>query len=119
MKYFLGMNLQRDRAKGTISLSQTQYIESVLKRFDMLHCKPISTPMSTPCKLSIEDASRPIKERDKMLNVHYKQILGCIRYLVSCTCPDLCFTTGILSRVMQDPGPKHWQALKRLLRYLK
>ena len=119
MKYFLGMNLQRDRAKGTISLSQTQYIESVLKRFDMLHCKPISTPMSTPCKLSIEDAPRTIKERDEMLNVPYKQILGCIRYLVSCTRPDLCFTAGILSRFMQDPGPKHWQALKRLLRYLK
>ena len=97
MKYFLGMNLQRDRAKGTISLSQTQYIESVLKRFDMLHCKPISTPMSTPCKLSIEDAPRTIKERDEMLNVPYKQILGCIRYLVSCTRPDLCFTTGIVS----------------------
>ena len=69
--------------------------------------------------ISIEDAPRTIKERDEMLNVPYKQILGCIRYLVSCTRPDLCFTAGILSRFMQDPGPKHWQALKRLLRYLK
>ena len=41
MKYFLGMNLQRDRAKEPFSLSQTQYIESVLK-----HYKPISKPMS-------------------------------------------------------------------------
>ena len=42
-----------------------------------------------------------------------------IRYFVSCTRSDLCFTARILSRFMQDPGPKHWQALKRLLRYLK
>ena len=108
MKYFLGMNLQRDHGKGSLSLSQTKYIENVLKRLDMLHCKSISTPMSTPCKLSIEDAPRTIKERDEMLNVPYKQILGCIRYLVSWTRPDLCFTTGILSRFMQDLGPKHW-----------
>ena len=63
----------------------------------MLRCKQISAPMLTPCKLSIEDAPRTVKERDEMLNVPYKQILGCKRYLVSCTRPDLCFTAGILT----------------------
>ena len=33
--------------------------------------------------------------------------------------PDLCFSIGLLSRFMKNPGPKDWQALKRILRYLK
>ena len=49
-------------------------------------------PMSTPCQLSIKDAPRTVNEGEEKRNVPYKQILGCIRYLVSCTCPNLSLT---------------------------
>ena len=42
-----------------------------------------------------------------------------MRYLVSCTRLDICFSAGLLSRFILNPGPKHWQALERVLRYLK
>ena len=85
----------------------------------MLQCKTISTPLTTTCKLSIDNAPHTMKEHLEMKNLPYKQIIGCIRYLVSCTRPDLCFSAGLLSRFMQNPGLKHWQALKRVLSYLK
>ena len=119
MTYFLGIDVNQNRSLGTISLSQSQYITNILKRFDMLHCKPISTPLIVTCKLSIDDAPHTTKEHLEMKNIPYKQIIGCVRYLVTCTRPDLCFSVGLLSRFMQNPGSKHWQALKRVLRYLK
>ena len=115
MSYFLGIEVKRNRSLGTVSLSQSQYISNILKRFDMLHCKPISTPLTTTCRLSLDDAPKTTKESLEMENVPYKQVIGCIRYLVSCTRPDICFSVGLLSRFMLNPGPKHWQALKRVL----
>ena len=44
MKDFLGIKVTRNRIKATLSLSQN--------KFEMADCKPISTPMSVPCKLS-------------------------------------------------------------------
>ena len=119
MTHFLGIKITQNRTKHTISLSQSNYINSILQRFDMLHSKPISTPLTSPCKLSNDDSPKNEREISEMKDVPYKQILGCIRYLVSCTRLDICFAAGFLSRFMANPGPKHWIALKRLLRYLK
>ena len=119
MTHFLGIKVTQNRTNHTISLSQSNYINSILQRFDMLHSKPISTPLTSPCKLSNDDSPKNEREISEMKDVPYKQILGCIRYLVSCTRPDICFAAGFLSRFMANPRPKHWIALKRLLRYLK
>ena len=119
MTYFLGIEVKRNTSLGQISLSQSRYIDNILKRFNMEHCKPISTPLPTTLKLSIEDSPKSLIEETEMENIPYRQVIGSIRYLVSSTRPDLCFSTGLLSRFMTNPGPKHWQALKRILRYLK
>ena len=85
----------------------------------MKDCKPIQTPMTIPCKLSTDDYPKTSVEEEIMATVPYRQILGSIRYLVSCTRPDLSFCAGFLSRFMQNPGMEHWKALKRVLRYLQ
>ncbi|MCO5601917.1 hypothetical protein L7F22_056043 [Adiantum nelumboides] len=49
----------------------------------------------------------------------FANILGGIRYLVTCTRPDICFATNLLSRYMKAPSLQHIQHLKRLMRYLQ
>ena len=56
-----------------------------------------------------------IEEEQIMKSLPYRQILGSIRYLVSCTRLDLSYCVGFLSRFMQNPELAHWQALKRVL----
>ena len=119
MTYFLGIEVKRNTRLRQISLSQLHYIDNILKRFDMEPCKPISTPLPTTRKLSIEDSPKSIIEETEMENIPYRQVIGSIRYLASSRRPDLCFSTGLLSHFMTNPGPKHWQALKRIFRYLK
>lgn len=46
-KYYLGMSLRRDRANRSIFLSQTIYLEKVLRDFGMDQCAPNATPVST------------------------------------------------------------------------
>ena len=56
---------------------------------------------------------------DTMANVPYRSAVGCLMYLMVGTRPDLAAAVGVLSQFAADPCPTHWQALKRVFRYIQ
>ena len=46
-KQILGMRIIRDKANGTLKLSQSEYVKKVLNRFNMSEAKPVSTPLGS------------------------------------------------------------------------
>ena len=40
-------------------------------------------------------------------------------YAMVATRPDLAYVVGVVSRYMSNPGRKHWEAVKHILRYLR
>ena len=54
-----------------------------------------------------------------MEGVPYRNLMGSLMYLAVWTRPDLAMAVSILSRFSQNPGVKHWEAAKRVVRYLK
>ena len=117
--FLLGIQIQRDRAKRTLSLSQRQYILDILERFNFSDCKPVVTPMEPG--LSLVAAQSPTTPEDiaHMRTVPYASAVGALQYLASGTRPDISYTVGVLARFNANPGIAHWNALKHLLRYLK
>jgi len=53
-----------------------------------------------------------------MRNIPYASDVGSLMYVMLCTCPDICFTVGLVSRYQSNLGPTHWQAIKRIMRCL-
>lgn len=53
-----------------------------------------------------------------MSNVPYASAIGSLVYAVLCTRPDICFAVDLVSRYQSNSGPAHWQAVKRIFRYL-
>lgn len=51
-KQILGMRIIRDKANGTLKLSQAEYVKRILSRFTMNEDKPVSTPLGSHFKLS-------------------------------------------------------------------
>jgi ATP-binding cassette subfamily B (MDR/TAP) protein 1 len=51
-KQILGMRIIRDKYKGILKHSQTEYVKKVLSRFSMDNVKPVSTPLRNHFKLS-------------------------------------------------------------------
>jgi hypothetical protein len=51
-------------------------------------------------------------------NTIYRQLIGSLIYLTN-TRPDLSYAVSILSRFMQQPRDNHWNAAKRVLRYIQ
>ena len=109
LHHYLG--IQFKQCDGGIALCQTRYIETLLCKFGLEDCKPIATPMETGLKLSLHDAGDPT---DVTL---YQTAVGCLIYVCN-TRPDIQFSVSQISRFMHSPGSKHWQAVKRIFRYL-
>ena len=111
--YFLGMEFERDRAAGTLKLSQHKNALDLVTRYGLLECKPKSLPLSPSIKLA-KDPDHPLDT-----TVHgYSELVGSLLYLSVCTRPDIAQAVGALARYMSAPGESHWQALKGVMRYL-
>ena len=81
MHYFLGLEVWKSPER--IFLNQGKYTFKILKRFDMLECKPMNTPMEAKLKLLVDTSSELI---DATL---YRQIIGSLMYLTN-TRLDIC-----------------------------
>uniref|UniRef100_A0A2N9HTH1 Integrase catalytic domain-containing protein n=1 Tax=Fagus sylvatica TaxID=28930 RepID=A0A2N9HTH1_FAGSY len=95
------------------------YIKKILERFHMHNSKPIDTPMEKGCTLSLDQCPKNDEEKNQMSKVPYASAIGSLMYAMLCTRPDICFAVGMVSRYQSNPGPAHWRAVKRILRYLR
>ena len=118
-KKILGMRITRDRKNHKLTLSQCEYIEKVLERFNMHNAKPVSTPFASYFKLSKEMCPKTQEDMDYMSKVPYASPIGSLMYAMVYTRPDIAHAVGVVSRYMNNPGKEHWMAVKWILRYLK
>lgn len=109
LSYFLG--IEAIRTPTGMHLMQRKYVTDLLTKTNMLHSKPVSTPMASSPKLTLTSGAKLTDPRE------YRQTVGSLQYL-SLTRPDISFAVNKLSQFMHQPTTDHWFAVKRLLRYL-
>ena len=117
--WLLGVEIIRNRPKHSLSLSQHQYIQTLLERFGLSDCTPVSTPLDPGARLSTSMSPTTPEEIEEMHSVPYLQAVGSLMYLAIATCPDIAYAVGVLARFSKNPGLAHWKAVKHLFRYLK
>lgn len=117
--YILGVKIQRDRSKRLLSQSQETYIKKILEHFRINGCKSMDTPKARGETLSLEMCPRTENEKEDMSRVPYSSVVGNLMYAMMCTRPDICYDVGLVSRYQSNPGRDHWNAVKRIFRYLK
>uniref|UniRef100_A0A2N9ICE2 Integrase catalytic domain-containing protein n=1 Tax=Fagus sylvatica TaxID=28930 RepID=A0A2N9ICE2_FAGSY len=110
MAYYLGIEVKQ--TEEGIFISQEGYAKEILKKFEMLDCKSISTPVECGVKLSRHD------EEENVNPTLFKSLVGSLRYL-TCTRPDILYGVGLVSRYMEAPTMTHLKTAKRILRYVK
>ncbi|GKD38045.1 retrovirus-related pol polyprotein from transposon TNT 1-94 [Tanacetum coccineum] len=115
----LGMQIHRDKVSRKIWLSQKSYVKKILQRFNMQDCKPISASFPPNVKLSSKMSPNSEKEGMKMSRVPYASEVESLMFAMICTRPDIAHVVGVVSRYMAEPGREHWEAVKRILRYIK
>lgn len=118
-KKILGMQITRDKHRGPLQLSQAEYINRVLQRFNMGDAKPVSTLLASHSRLSKGQSPQTEEEKDSMAKAPYASAIGSLMYAMVCTRPDIGHAVGVVSRFMSSPGKAHWEAVKCILRYLR
>ncbi|CAI7872075.1 unnamed protein product [Closterium sp. NIES-53] len=112
---YLGLQITWDRARRTITQTQSHMVQQVLQRFDFTYSSPQATPLSTRHSLSALPSDESIEPSGL-----YPELVGCLMYLMTCTRPDLAYPLMTLACYVA-PGrhrPEHMAVAKRVLRYL-
>ena len=84
----------------------------ILEKIGLLGYKPVENPMDPNVKL--------YEDREELLSnlERYRHLVGKLNYL-TITRPNISFAISVLSQYMKDPCLPHWEAVIRIVRYLK
>jgi len=110
---FLG-NVRYRNKDVMIGLRQRQFIDSVLKRFQMVKAYHATTPLDEKVKLTLIDETE--READPR---EFQAIVGSLMCITLATRPDISFAVAALSCYNLKPFTRHLTPAKRVLRYLK
>jgi len=109
-KWILHMKIERtniDDRMRKLTISQEQYIETILEQHGIADCKLAKTPMVANLQLpTLIEAEIDITE--------YQRCIGSLMYLIICTCPDIAYSVGVLSHHVACPGRTYMQAVKHV-----
>lgn len=108
MKHCLGLNVTVK--EKSVTIDQKDFVDIILKRFNMVKCKSSDTPMEKNLKL---DKAKSICQK-----YPYQQLLGALMYLCVLTRPDIAYAVSFLSQYNNFYDETHWKHLKRVLKYL-
>lgn len=110
----LGMRITQH--ENGIAIDQSMYIIDILKRFNMFDCNPVGTPTNTALHLSV----KMVNENNEITGkVPYQEAVGSLLHLSQATRPDIAYAVHDVSRFNSKHANEHWQAVKRIFRYLK
>ena len=112
LKWFLGIEFEYHN-EG-INMFQSNFISRVLDKFSMSE----STPRSLPCDVHVNKfdfSESPLLDNSRI----YREIVGSLIYIMTCSRPDLSYVITKLSQHMASPTEAHLNLARNVLRYLK
>ncbi|XP_028068594.1 uncharacterized protein LOC114271183 [Camellia sinensis] len=110
MTFFLGMEVKQKH--NEIFICQHKYAKEIKEKFNMKECKPTVTLLNQNEKFCKEYGVAKLDER------LYRTLIGYLMYLTA-TRPDIMNAISLLSKYMLCASEIHFQAAKRIVRYIK
>jgi hypothetical protein len=95
---FLGIQVKK--MKQGAFVHQAKYTKDLMKKFNMVELKPVSTLISTTTSLGLDEDGEAIDQRE------YRSMIGSLMYLTA-TWPDIQFTVGLCARFQASPHSSH------------
>ncbi|KAJ9552890.1 LOW QUALITY PROTEIN: hypothetical protein OSB04_016935 [Centaurea solstitialis] len=98
------LGIKVKRSESQFSLSQSHYIEKILKKFQHLNIKEFNTPFGSSVKLD-KNSGRVVAQLEYCDRVH--DVCNALPR------PDITFTVSRLSQFTSNPGSDHCKAIGR------
>jgi hypothetical protein len=110
----LGLTITRDRAKRILYISQESITRKLVDEYLSPGDYTCPTPVSNRESLTKAKSNEPRADA-----AQFQRAIGSLMSLQRCTRPDITFIVCRLAQFCTDPTVRHWNALIRVLRYLK
>ncbi len=114
--YYLDMMIFKNRRLRQLILNQSVYVEQMLRNHEMWNCKSLITFMNVSCRL-IKIFDEYIV--DKSLKINYQSIVKSLMYIMLRTRWNIIYFISMINRYVFNLIQTHWQAVKRIFRYLR
>lgn len=106
---FVGLEISK--TDNFVCISQRQYIEQLINKFNMSTANPCNTPIDVNVQIT--------KNVDnEQVNFPYREAIGSLLFLSTASRPDISYGVNLLSRYINNPSTQHVSQLKRIIRYL-
>jgi hypothetical protein len=114
--YYLDVMIFRNRNFKQLILNQSVYVEQMLRDHEMWNCKSLIIFMNVSCRL-IKISDEYIA--DKSLKINYQSIVKSLMYIMLKTRSNIAYSISMINRYVFNLIQIHWQAVKRIFRYLR
>jgi hypothetical protein len=113
--YYLDMMIFKNRNLKQLILNQSVYVEQMLQNHEMWNCKSLIIFMIVSCRL-IKTSDEYII--DKNLKINYQLIVRSLMYIMLKIRSNITYFISMINRYVFNFIQTHWQAIKRIFRYL-
>jgi len=114
IQVILGLRVQRDRLKRTLYIDQGAYIQGIVEKYGLQGASSITLPIQD--RNALGKAAPGEALADQAL---YQSAIGSIRWISRGTRYDITYVVNQLASYCSEPTIRHWNAVVRVLRYLK
>lgn len=117
MDMYLGIEIERF-PDGSIFMHQNKYILDMLEKFKIGNdLNPVTVPADKNQNLSIHDEDFEFKGKN-FAQMPYREAIGRLLFLSMVTRPDISLAVGAASQFCEKPKKVHWNAVKRIFKYI-
>ena len=114
---FVGITVTSDE-EGNYYMDQKKAIEGVVKAAKLTGAKIQKLPYLLEGEsLSKADNAKDDAEIRESAKTPYRTLIGMLSYIMGHTKPDIAYALNVLSRYCNNPGPRHIEYLRCLVKY--
>ena len=116
---YFGYKINRDRSNRLIGLSQTTYVDKVIRRFNMVDSKRGFLLKSHDITLSKNQCLMTSDKFENMSKILYASVIGSVMYVMICSNLDVHSALSMVNRYWSNPGEGYWIAVKNFIKYIE
>lgn len=104
-----GMTITRDREDKTLCISPKNQVLSILERFGITDCNPVSTPGMRPEQTNEQPVFTLLNDAEQEVLLREQAILETLIYLSRCTTRcDICYAVVVhITQAVSKPSKVH------------
>lgn len=107
---FVGLEIVQE--EDYIFIHQENYINKLIEKFGMKEANPVDIPADPNQDLTGN-------QTDELFDGPYREVVGSLIFAAIVSRPDIAYAVGVVSRFLNNPTNAQWNAVKRILKYLK